>query len=143
MTRRSGFTLIEIMAVIIILGILSVILVKKVTDQVQRARQVAAGAKIVSFQGAVQFFAMDNSRVPRLLTELVSKPADAKHWPPDGYLDGLRKVPKDPWGNEYFYRTPGSDGREYIIGSYGKDGKEGGEDWDKDLDCWKIQEGAE
>ena len=138
--RRRRFTLIEIMAVIVILGILATVLIRNVTNQVRKARRTAATTKIVWLQNAVQMFSMDNNRYPNSLGGMVVKPADVKRWPRQGYLDGLRSVPKDPWGNDYFYKMPGPDEREYIVGSYAKDGKEGGEDWDEDLDCWKIQE---
>lgn len=137
---RRRFTLIEIMAVIVILGILATVLIRNVTHQVRKARRTATKTKIVWLQNAIQMFSMDNNRYPSSLSDLIVKSADAKRWPQDGYLDGLRTVPKDPWDNDYFYKVPGLDDREYIVGSYAKDGKKGGEGWDEDLDCWKIQE---
>ncbi len=109
--RRRRFTLIEIMAVVIILGILATVLIQNVTHHVRKARRVAAKTKIVRLQNAIQMFSMDNNRYPNSLNDLVTKSSDVKRWPREGYLDGLRSVPKDPWGNEYFYKAPGPDGR--------------------------------
>jgi general secretion pathway protein G len=135
--EERGFTLIEIIAVVVVIGILATILVPGVARHIRRAKEVAAKGMISRIKGAVEEFNMDNGRYPGSLNDLVVKPGDVKRWPKGGYLDGRRSVPSDPWGGKYYYKTPGSEGHDYVIGSHGRDGKPGGED---DIDCWQILE---
>ena len=87
---------------------------------------------MVALDQAVQSFQMEQGRLPNSLDELVKRPSGMERYPEDGYLDGLRIVPVDPWDNSYVYR--------YVIRCRARDGREGGEGWDEDIDCWKIKE---
>ncbi len=136
--RNEGFTLIELMAVIVILGLLVTVLTRVIIGQVDKARYTAARTLVAEMHDAVQRFYMDQGRYPASLEELVKKPSDAKLWPQEGYLNGRKEVPKDPWGNDIEYKVPGPEGHPYVIICYGKDKKEGGEGYDKDITCWDL-----
>ncbi len=133
--NKRGFTLIEVMAVVVILGIIAVIVINVGNQQVIRARIGAAKGHIRQIEDAVQMFHMDNSRYPEKLSDLMTEPTYAPNWKKDGYL---KVLPKDPWRNNYFYKVPGPNNKPYVIGSYGADGKSGGEDYDADITCWNI-----
>ncbi len=132
-----GFTLIEILVVITIIGILAVLIVPKVMGRPDEARVVAARQGISAIQQALRMYKMDNMRYPTTeqgLQALVAKPAIAPvptNW--KGYLDSL---PKDPWGHPYQYLQPGLHG-EVDIFSYGSDGVAGGEGNDADIGSWE------
>ena len=133
--RRRRFTLIEVMAVVVILGILAVVVIRIGNQNVVRARIAAAKGHIRQIEDEVQMFNMDNARYPEKLVDLITKPTDASNWKKGGYL---KVLPKDPWKTNYFYEVPGPDDKPYVIGSYGADGKAGGEDDDADITCWNI-----
>ena len=137
---KDGFSLIEMLAVILILALLATVLIPSVVDKVEGARYTLAKTDVTTLDEAVVSFQLDQGRLPNSLDELVAKPADAKRYPENGYLDGLRVVPVDPWDNRYIYKTPGADGRRYVILCHARDGREGGEGWDEDIDCWRIRE---
>src|SRR5262249_37908116 len=121
---RAGFTLIEIMVVVFILGLLVTLVAPKIIGRTDEARRTKALADIKGIEEALHLLKLDNGYYPTTgegLQALVQKPANARNFNPDGYLD---KVPYDPWGNPYAYF---SDGQEFIIKSYGADGQEGGE----------------
>jgi len=127
----AGFTLIEIMVVVFILGLLVTLVAPKIIGRTDEARRTKALADIKGIEEALHLFKLDNGYYPTTaegLAGLVQKPANAKNWNPDGYLD---KLPVDPWGNNYVYF---SDGQEYIVKSYGSDGQEGGEGKNADID---------
>lgn len=132
---RCWFTLIELMAVIVILGILAVYVIKIGSGGVSDAKVANAKGQIRQIEDAVQMFHMDNSRYPEKLADLITEPASATNWKKGGYL---KVLPKDPWKTNYFYKVPGPDDKPYVIGSYGADGKSGGEDYDVDITCWNI-----
>jgi len=119
----SGFTLIEIMVVVFIIGLLAALVVPKVVGNTDKARVARAKSDIRAIQEAAGLYRLENGRYPTSLQQLVS----ATQGQADGYLD---KVPVDPWNHEYVYR---SDGHRVIIKSLGADGAEGGESWDKDV----------
>jgi general secretion pathway protein G len=138
---RSGFTLIEIMVVIVILGLLAALVVPKLIGRTEEAKKTQARVQIRNIEQALGLFKLDNGFFPGTdqgIEALITIP-DAgrvpKNYRKDGYLD---RLPKDPWGNPYVYVSPGSHG-EYDISSYGADGAQGGEDEDGDINSWDPQ----
>ncbi len=139
----KGLTLIELMVVIIILGILATVIVPRFMDQPEKARVAKARVEIESLASAVKMFKLDNGFYPSTeqgLKALVEKPTVGRipaHWREGGYLD-KKKVPKDPWGNDYVYLSPSPNGDFEII-SYGADGREGGEGFDADISSQDVE----
>jgi general secretion pathway protein G len=137
----SGFTLIELMVVIIILGILAGLIVPRIMEDPDKAKVVKAKLQIESFSSALKRYKLDNGDYPSTdqgLQALVEKPSIGKipnRYPEKGYFP---KVPKDPWGIDYVYLSPGEHG-DFDIISYGGDGKEGGEGKDADVRSWEIE----
>jgi general secretion pathway protein G len=126
----AGFTLIEIMVVVFILGLLVTLVAPKIIGRTDDARRTKAAADIKGIEEALHMFKLDNGFYPSTadgLQSLVKAPANARNWNPDGYLD---KVPIDPWGNQYAYFGNGS---EFSIKSYGADGQEGGSGKNADI----------
>jgi general secretion pathway protein G len=127
----AGFTLIEIMVVVFILGLLVTLVAPKIIGRTDEARRVKAMADIKGIEEALHLFKLDNGFYPTTdqgIQALVTRPSNARNYNPDGYLD---KLPVDPWGNAYVYF---SDGQDFIIKSYGADGQEGGEGKNADID---------
>jgi general secretion pathway protein G len=137
---RSGFTLIEIMVVVVILAILAALIVPKVMSRPDEARVVAAQQDIGALTQALKLYRLDNLRYPTTeqgLAALVARPSLAPvpaNWKPGGYLE---RLPKDPWGNPYQYLSPGLRG-EIDVFSYGADGVAGGEGIDADIGSWRL-----
>jgi general secretion pathway protein G len=134
--KNRGFTLIELMLVIIIIGVLVAMVAPRLTGRSQQARIAAAQADInAHLSAAVDLFELDNGRYPTTeegLEALRTVPSGVPHWK-GPYLK--RPVPLDPWGNPYVYKSPGQHNREdYDLFSYGPDGVEGGED---EITNWK------
>ena len=141
--RESGFTLIEIMVVLVIIAILAALIAPQILGRVDEARVTAARQDIQTLGTALDFYRMDNFRYPtgdQGLEALIKKPDDptVRHWRSDGYLRA-KKVPKDPWGNDYRYLEPGSHGAGYDLDSLGADGETGGEDADTDIGSWNLE----
>ena len=144
MPRRArtarGFTLIEIMVVIVILGVLAALVVPRVLDRPDEARIVAAKSDIAAIMQALKLYRLDNQRYPTAdqgLAALVTKPATEPvppNWKPNGYLDKLRN---DPWGQPYQYLNPGLKG-EIDVYPLGADGKRGGTGADADVGSWDL-----
>lgn len=136
-----GFTLIEIMVVVVILGILAAIAVPRIMDRPDVARVTKAQQDIRTIESALKLYRLDNFRYPTTeqgLEALVEKPTirpEPKNWKPGGYLD---RLPTDPWGEPYHYRNPGEHG-EVDIYTYGRDGRPGGEDTDADIGNWNLE----
>ncbi|MEJ2792622.1 type II secretion system major pseudopilin GspG [Iodobacter sp. LRB] len=136
--RQGGFTLIEILVVITILAILGALVVPKIMNRPNEARVVAAKQDIRSVVQALKLYKLDNGRYPSTeqgLKALVEKPSAApvpNNWKTGGYLE---KLPKDPWGGDYLYLSPGIKG-EIDVMSYGADGQQGGEGTDADIGSW-------
>ena len=135
---QRGFTLIELMVVVVILGILAAVVVPRVMDRPAQARQTAAKNDIRAIKSALDMYKLDNHRYPTTdqgLQALVEKPTSAPE-PPNwnGYLD---RVPKDPWGNDYQYLNPGKHGDVDIL-SLGADGRQGGEGPNADIGSWQL-----
>ena len=130
--NQHGFTLIEIMVVIVILGILAGLIVPNVIGKDDQARVTAVKSDIKAISNALELFKLDNFRYPSTeegLEALVHKPDNAPNFAPGGYL---KNVPKDPWGNPYGYLSPGLNSA-YDLYSYGADGREGGEGYAADI----------
>ncbi len=136
----SGFTLIELMVVIVILGILAGLIVPRIMSRPEEARQTKARIQMQSIETALRLYRLDNGSYPTTeqgLQALVEPPTVgelARRWRDGGYLEGGR-VPKDPWGNEFVYLYPGAIG-EFDIISYGADGEPGGEGRNRDITNW-------
>ena len=137
---QRGFTLIEIMVVVVILGILAALVAPKLMGRTDDARIVAARQDIATIMQSLKLYKLDNQRYPTTeqgLQALVTKPTggpDAGGWKTGGYLD---KLPKDPWGNPYQYLSPGIRG-EIDVFSLGGDGQPGGAGKDADIGSWEL-----
>lgn len=142
MGRQQGFTLIEIMVVVVILGILAAIAVPRIMDRPDVARVTKAKQDIRVIESALQLYRLDNFQYPTTeqgLEALVEKPTsqpEPRNWKSGGYLD---RVPTDPWGNPYQFRNPGEHG-EIDVFTLGRDGRPGGEDMDSDIGNWNTDE---
>ena len=140
LTDNRGFTLIEIMVVVVILGILAAIVVPRLLERPEEARRTKAAVDIKGLEEAIGLFKLDNGFYPSTeqgLPALVTKPETGRI--PTRYHEGgyLKKVPQDPWGNDYVYLSPGIHG-EYDILSYGPDGEPGGEGNNADVNSWEL-----
>ena len=141
--RNSGFTLIEVMVVVVILGILAAIVVPRIMDRPDEARITKARQDIRALESALKLYKLDNGNYPSTeqgLKALVEAPTTGdlpKNWRQGGYLE-KGKVPKDPWGNDFVYLSPGSHG-DFDLSCLGKDGEAGGEGVDQDINNWEVE----
>jgi len=139
---EAGFTLIEVIVVVLILGLLASIVVPRIVGRTDVAKRTAATVTIRQLENALKLYRADNGFYPTTdqgLEALVNKPTTSPlplRYNSDGYLD---KVPKDPWGNDYIYLSPGIHNRDYDIESYGADGEDGGEGAFADIESWNIE----
>lgn len=136
----SGFTLIEIMVVIVILGILAAAIAPNIINRVEEARRTTAKTDIRTIESALKMYRMDNSRYPTTeqgLEALVTPPpgTNLPNYPAEGYLERLSQ---DPWNNPYMYLSPGQNGTIDVF-SYGADGLPGGEENDTDIGNWNPE----
>jgi general secretion pathway protein G len=133
--RYGGFTILEIMAVVIIIGTLAGIVAFNVFGKVEDAKKRATKASLKVLDDAVTLFKLDTGRFPTEeegLKALVEKPTDVENWSEGGYLK-TKTVPKDAWGHEFIYHLNPESGQPFEIMSYGADGEEGGEGKNADL----------
>jgi len=141
--NACGFTLIELMVVIVILGILAGLIVPRIISRPEEAKQLKAKIQIESLETALKLYKLDAGMYPdteqslQALVEIPEVGRIPKKWRKGGYLE-KGKVPKDPWGNEFVYLSPGVHG-DYDLISYGADGVPGGEEKDKDINSWEIE----
>ena len=143
-SNRRGFTLIELMVVVIILGILALYIGPKIMGEPEKAKRVKAKMDIATLETALKMYKLDNGVYPSTeqgLQSLVEMPETGivpKNWRKGGYIEKNR-VPKDPWGNEFVYISPGAHG-DFDLISYGLDGVPGGEDESgQDINNWDIE----
>lgn len=132
---RLGFTLVEVMAVIVIIGLLAAIAAKNFLGQTDKARVITTKATMKTLHEAVNMFKMDTGRLPTEeegLTALIEQPADVEGWSQSGYLEGTT-IPRDAWKRDFVYQLNPESGKPFVIISLGADGKEGGEGYDADL----------
>lgn len=140
--QQAGFTLIEIMVVVVILGILAALVVPRVMGRPDEARIIAAKQDIAAIVQSLKLYRIDNLSYPSTeqgLQALVTKPATApvpSNWKTGGYID---RLPKDPWGHEYQYLSPGiHNANDIDVFSFGADGAPGGEGNDADVGSWNL-----
>jgi general secretion pathway protein G len=137
-----GFTLIEIMVVVVIIGLLAAMILPSVFGKVAQAKVTKAKADIQAIESALTMYKLDNFKFPSTdlgLTALSTKPDDptVRNWQEGGYL---KRISKDPWGNPYQYVFPGSHGQEFDLYSFGADGQEGGEKENADIGNWNLDQ---
>lgn len=138
----AGFTLLEIMVVVVILGILAALVAPNVIRRIDDANITKVKQDIRALETALNLYRMDNFRYPTTeqgLEALVKQPNDPniRNWKPGGYV---RSLQKDPWGNNYAYISPGTRGGDYDIYTLGADNQQGGEGTDADIGNWNIEE---
>jgi general secretion pathway protein G len=141
-SEMGGFTLIEIMVVVVILGILAAIVAPNVMSRIGDAQRTKVSSDIRTIETALNLYRMDNFRYPTTeqgIKALYQKPNDStvRNWKEGGYLDSGNA--KDPWGNPYRYVYPGTHGKEFDIFTYGADNQEGGEKDDADIGNWSTE----
>jgi len=141
--NNRGFTLIEIMVVIAILALLAALVAPKIMGRSDDAKIADAKVQIKNMETALKLYKLDNGVYPSTeqgLTALVEKPTTGqipKNYKAEGYLES-KKVPKDPWGNDFAYLSPGEHG-DYDLYSLGADGVKGGDGKNADIESWNLQ----
>lgn len=127
---RNGFTMVELMAMLIIIGLLATLVVTKVANKIDQARITTTKANLKMLHSAVNQFKMDTGRFPSSdlgLLELIEQPADVENYPVGGYLE-TTELPRDGWGHDFVYEDYPESGKQFAIRSFGPDGEEGTED---------------
>ncbi len=137
--RQTGFTLLELMVVIVIIGLLASVVVPNLMGNKEKADQKKALADVVALENALDMYKLDNNVYPTTdqgLEALVTKPSNPE---PRNYRDGgyIKRLPNDPWGNPYLYLSPGDHGALDIF-TYGADGQEGGDGANADIGNWNL-----
>jgi general secretion pathway protein G len=144
-TRDRGFTLIEIMAVVLIIGLLTTLVGIAIVPQIAKGRVSAARAQLKMLEAALETYQMDNTAFPTTeqgLQALIQEPPEARNYQPGGYLRE-RRIPPDPWGNPYQYEAPGQhNDLGFDLWSFGADGTPGGEGVNADIGNWAADEVA-
>jgi len=140
---ERGFTLIELMVVVVILGILAGLIIPKIMGRPEEARRLKAKMQIQALETSLKLYYIDNGRYPTTeqgLNALVEKPTIEpipRRWREGGYME-KGKIPLDPWGNPYVYFSPGVHSEDYDLKSYGADGEDGGEEKYADIESWDL-----
>lgn len=140
MKKQTGFTLIEIMVVVVILGVLAAFVVPQILSRPDEAKVVKAQQDVIRIESALDMYRLDNGSYPtqnqglEALVKRPSTPPVPTHYSTSGYL---RRMPQDPWGHPYQYRHPGMHG-DVDIFSLGSDGREGGEGSNAEIGNWKV-----
>ena len=137
-----GFTLIEIMVVVVIIGLLAAVILPNVFGNVEKAQVTKAKSDIQALEAGLTMYKLDNYKYPSTdigLQALVQRPNDptVRNWREGGYL---RRISQDPWGNPYQYVFPGTHGQDYDLYSFGADGQEGGEGKNADIGNWNLDQ---
>lgn len=141
---KSGFTLIEIMVVVVIIGMLAALVSVRVFNILKKGKRKAAMAQMKNFETGLAAYRLNNSRYPTTeqgLDSLIKQPTMEpipRNYPRNGYM-GASEIPLDPWGNPYVYFSPGLNGEDFTIISYGADGVEGGEGDNADIDSNNLE----
>lgn len=124
--RRRGFSLIELLVVLVILALLAGIVLPRFLDQQKKGQRQAAVTQIGAFKSSLQLYMLDNKgQAPGDLSDLVNGDKN--------YLTDVKSIPPDPWGNPYLYEAPGPNGEDFVVRSLGADGKEGGDKDNADI----------
>jgi len=140
MRKNKGFTLVELMAVLLILALIGGFAGKNIMNAVRRAKVTTTKTRLKELHQAVNMFKLDTGRYPSEdigLEELVVEPTDVEGWAEGGYLES-DDVPQDAWKNDFVYLLNPESGKPFVIISYGADGKEGGEEGSDDADLWST-----
>jgi general secretion pathway protein G len=127
---KYGFTMVELMAMLIIIGLLATLVVTKVASKIDQARETTTKANLKALAAAVNQFRMDTARFPTEdegLLALIDQPSDVVTWEPGGYLE-TTEIPRDGWGNEFIFELNPESGKQFVIRSSGPDGEQGTED---------------
>jgi general secretion pathway protein G len=140
-TRQRGFTLIEIMVVVVIIGLMAAVITTTVMSKVDEARVSKAKQDLHALEAALDLYKLDNVNYPTTdqgLKALVEKPADPNlvNWNPAGYV---KRLSKDPWGGEYKYEYPGTHGGQFDLYTLGADKQVGGEKSNADIGNWNLE----
>ena len=140
---QRGFTLIELMVVLVIIGILAGLIIPKIMGRPDEARRQKTRVQMENIETALKLYKLDSGNYPSTeqgLQALIQQPTSGtlpRHWKEGGYLE-KGKIPKDAWGRDYIYVSPGGHG-EYDLSSLGADGEVGGEGKDKDINSWEDE----
>ncbi|HHB93435.1 MAG TPA: type II secretion system protein GspG [Thioploca sp.] len=136
LNTSKGFTLIELLIVMAILGMLAALVGPSLFKQLDAGKVSTASTQMSSIEAALDSYRLDLFKYPKSLEALVKNTTNSPKWH-GPYLK--KSIPKDPWGNEYQYRSPGRERRDYDLYSFGADGREGGEEIDADIKSWEIK----
>ncbi len=134
--KQAGFTLVEVMVTLVIIGLMATIVVVTVLPMMRKANSQKAAIDIANIGQAIEYYYLDTNHYPEKLEQLLGGSEAGEKARPDGYIKAL---PNDPWGNPYHYLYPGEHG-VYDLWSYGADGEEGGEGDNADITSWKPEE---
>ena len=138
--RQCGFTMVELMAVLIIIGLLAAVAAKNIGNNIEQAKVTTTKANLKLLHDAVMEFYMDTGRYPTEeagLTELVEEPADVEGWREGGYLQ-TEDLPRDGWKQEFIYEMYPESGKPFVIKSFGRDKEEGGEEGKPEEDLYST-----